>query len=88
VVSQFQAATGYTAEELSGLTLFNLVSMEDLESSFALVARIINNSVPETRFVRPLVSKNGGPKMFLSVSLVREGMIAKYFQCSIIPALK
>lgn len=84
---QFEAATGFSAAELQKLTFFNLVAMEDLEASFSLVARILNHSVAETRFTKPLVQKEGRVKMYLTVALVREGNTAKYFQCSVVPAV-
>ncbi|GAB5033803.1 Hypothetical protein NocV09_01501180 [Nannochloropsis oceanica] len=44
---RFEMASGYSKEELLRLTFFNLVSPEDLQTTFAAIARMINQGGEE-----------------------------------------
>ncbi len=60
---RFEMATGYSKEELSRLTFFNLVAPDDLQETFATVARMINSPGDEglqARLTRKAMPKPSG----------------------------
>jgi PAS domain S-box-containing protein len=85
---RFEMATGYSKEELSRLTFFNLVAPEDLQATFATVAQMINQEGEEEeegedgreegqeplRLTRRAMPKGGGGggQLYITISLVKQ----------------
>ena len=81
-------ATGYSKEELSKLTIFNLVAAEELQETFGTVARMLNQpEVGETKLTRKATPKDGqasgAPPLYITISLARQNMVPQFFQCSL-----
>lgn len=70
---RFEEESGYSKAELQQLTVFNLTPTAELQSTFALVAQMLNAQDADVRpFVKRANLKNNDEHLWISVSLIRD----------------
>eukprot|EP00633_Aureoumbra_lagunensis_P007673 CAMPEP_0197318280 /NCGR_PEP_ID=MMETSP0891-20130614/50289_1 /TAXON_ID=44058 ORGANISM="Aureoumbra lagunensis, Strain CCMP1510" /NCGR_SAMPLE_ID=MMETSP0891 /ASSEMBLY_ACC=CAM_ASM_000534 /LENGTH=958 /DNA_ID=CAMNT_0042808639 /DNA_START=85 /DNA_END=2961 /DNA_ORIENTATION=- len=86
VNAKFIEVCGYSADELSQRTIFNLVAPSQLHVAFSYVSLVLRGVDPASHLVVYAVTRDGKPASYaMAVSLVAHDGAPRYFSTSLAP---